>query len=907
MAKIELSPIGNFNNIGLNTINANWEKLGEAVDLLLSRNGQAPNQMEADLDMNHNDVLNAKTIYADHVIVDGSELGVSTWIVGTGIPLPSLGRPGDMYLDASTGNIYGPKDSIWGVPVANIIGPIGPIGPQGPRGTQGIQGPQGIQGVQGIQGPKGDKGDSYSPDAIGPASGRSDFDDEPEGFSYLDIDNGWLYFKRSGTTGDWSAAIEFAQGPQGVQGLQGPQGIQGVQGIQGPEGPEGPSGAGVPVGGLANQVLIKESGVDLATRWSTRSTISLIDLGLVGDGSTPEDVGAFNSAMLSASLEGVQIFDGLGKVYKINGSTSIVIPSGCTLRNAQFDARDANVGLKLFLLQGSRSAPISLTSDAVWGEWAITVMDTSTLSAGDIVFISSQGDWSTTVQNVKRGELVEVQNIVNSTTLTITKPLDDNYLISENAVIRKLNPVKNVTIREIEAVGSGEGGQQYGIDAQYNAGLRIKDVTFDGFDDRGIQILQSYNTRIENPVITRCRRTSLAYSIAIMSGSADTEIIGGRFRDARHGVTFGGSDGVCRDGRVISCVTEGIAGGFDVHPGGAHITFENCTAIGDRRGELTTADQFSLNGYDIWAINCLARHGIRNGFNLSPQVDFPPNGYNTGGLVNCRTEGGEATPFNIENTSVKAPMRGVTVRGCKAVNAKGGQNLLVRGYLGANIGGPIYGTVIDGFVAADSSIRGIRIHSLSGTSPGDDGHVSETLIVNPYIKINPTGVGANFRPLDNVNSHDITIVGGRLECSTGMYAGTNDNKLSFVGVVDWSGSGIATSASEVFVASTIRGRTTVPTLTIDNGAITLPLGVDNIIVDTEGGAASDDLTDINGGYLGRRLTLRSAVSARDVTVKNNSNKIGLGADFVLSHAFDRLTLEHDGTRWVRISSADNGT
>lgn len=663
-----------------------------------------------------------------------------------------------------------------------------------------------------------------------------------------------------------------------------------------------PVSYGIPQSLSTPQYLQAQANIGVA------GPISLMALGAKGDGSDFEDVSTLNAAMLAAASSGVRVFDGQDKTYRINGSTSIIVPSGCVFQGAFFDTRDATAGHKLFSLPGTRDAAIALTADALWGAYELTVASTSGLTAGDVIFIGSTDNWSSTVQTVKRGELVEVHAVVDATTILITKPLDDNYLVAHAAYIRRLaGDYRHVTIREIEAIGMGGGGEQYGIDAQYSVGLRIADVTFDGFDDRGINVLQSYNTRIENPSIKRCRRTSLAYSVAIMSGSADTEITGGRFRDARHGVTFGGSDGVCRDGRVISCVTEGIAGGFDAHPGGAHITFENCTAIGDRRGELTTADQFSLNGYDIWAINCSARHGIRNGFNLSPQVDFPPNGYNTGGLINCRAEGGEATPFNIENTSVKAPMRGVTVRGCKAVNAKGGQNLLVRGFLGANIGGPIYGTVIDGFVAADSSIRGIRIQSLGGTSPGDDGHVSETLIVNPYIKINPTGVAANFRPLDNVNSHDITIVGGRLECSTGMYAGTNDNKLSFVGVVDWSGSGIATTASEVFVASIIRGRTTVPTLTIDNGAITLPLGVDSIIVDTEGGAATDDLTDINGGYIGRRLSLRTAVSARDVVIKNDSAKIGLGADFLLNHAFDRLTLEHDGIRWVRVSSADNGS
>lgn len=267
MAKLTLAPVGNFNTTGLGTMNANWDKIEAAVELLLSRNGTAPNQMEADLDINHNDIINADTIYADHVIVDGSDLGVATWIVGTGIPANTVGHDGDLYLDAVTGNVYGPKNTTWGVPNANIKGPKGDQGPQGQRGIQGIQGTQGIQGIQGIQGPQGDKGDSYSPGAIGPASGRVDYDGEPKGFSYLDIDNGFLYFKRSSTSGDWSAAIEFAQGPQGIQGLQGPPGAQGPQGIQGEQGEAGTDGVGVPAGGTAGQVLSKVDATNYNTEW----------------------------------------------------------------------------------------------------------------------------------------------------------------------------------------------------------------------------------------------------------------------------------------------------------------------------------------------------------------------------------------------------------------------------------------------------------------------------------------------------------------------------------------------------------------------------------------------------------------------------------------------------------------
>ena len=123
--------------------------------------------------------------------------------------------------------------------VKGLTGPQGPTGPAGPAGPQG---------VQGVQGPKGDTGASFSADARDLFANRSLYNLQPKGFSFLAIDTGFLYFKQSNTSGDWSAGKEFgkgetgATGPAGPTGPQGPQGLQGIQGIQGIQGPAGKHG-----------------------------------------------------------------------------------------------------------------------------------------------------------------------------------------------------------------------------------------------------------------------------------------------------------------------------------------------------------------------------------------------------------------------------------------------------------------------------------------------------------------------------------------------------------------------------------------------------------------------------------------------------------------------------------------
>lgn len=92
------------------------------------------------------------------------------------------------------------------------------------------------------------------------------------------------------------------------------------------------------------------------------------------------------------------------------------------------------------------------------------------------------------------------------------------------------------------------------------------------------------------------------------------------------------------------------------------------------------------------------------------------------------------------------------------------------------------------------------------------------------------------------------------------------------------------------------------TLTIAGGAITLPPNENYFAVETEGGAATDDLVTINGGTNGRRLYLRSASSSRDVVVRSTGN-IGVVSDYTMDTNLRTLTLIYDSglNRWQEVS------
>lgn len=113
---------------------------------------------------------------------------------------------------------------------------------RGPQGEIGDTGPKGDPGPQGPDGPKGETGASFTADASDTFANRYLYDFLPKGFSFLAIDEGKLYWKLSGNSGDWSTGFSFGQGPKGDTGPEGPEGPRGIQGLQGVQGPQGEPG-----------------------------------------------------------------------------------------------------------------------------------------------------------------------------------------------------------------------------------------------------------------------------------------------------------------------------------------------------------------------------------------------------------------------------------------------------------------------------------------------------------------------------------------------------------------------------------------------------------------------------------------------------------------------------------------
>lgn len=171
MAKISLNDLANITGqeaSAIAAINANNTIIEAAIENTISRDGTLPNAMNADFDMNGNDILNVG-------LINGIDV---TNLVGE----------------------QGPQ------------GETGPQGPQGDPGPEGPQGPQGETGADGAQGPPGGVSILYS--AVTGSGTSYTLPGTPAGDAYLTVTVGHIVQPKDGSAYTWSGtSLTLANDP----------------------------------------------------------------------------------------------------------------------------------------------------------------------------------------------------------------------------------------------------------------------------------------------------------------------------------------------------------------------------------------------------------------------------------------------------------------------------------------------------------------------------------------------------------------------------------------------------------------------------------------------------------------------------------------------------------------------
>lgn len=218
------------------TINDNFQNVRNQFENTLSRDGSTPNAMEADLDLNSNDILNVNQITANDIILVG----------------------------------YG----------SITAGPTGPTGPSGPQGPIGATGPTGSIGPTGATGPTGagftwggawvtstayvvgnavsNGGSSWTCILNHTSSAITEPGVGANQATYWNTVAQKGATGATGPTGNTGATGPIgATGPTGLTGATGPVGATGPIGATGATGPSGPTPG---LGGTDTQVQFNDTG-----------------------------------------------------------------------------------------------------------------------------------------------------------------------------------------------------------------------------------------------------------------------------------------------------------------------------------------------------------------------------------------------------------------------------------------------------------------------------------------------------------------------------------------------------------------------------------------------------------------------------------------------------------------------
>lgn len=124
-----------------------------------------------------------------------------------------------------------------------------------------------------------------------------------------------------------------------------------------------------------------------------------------------------------------------------------------------------------------------------------------------------------------------------------------------------------------------------------------------------------------------------------------------------------------------------------------------------------------------------------------------------------------------------------------------------------------------------------------------------------------------------------------------------------------TGSGLAVTNNANFLSCLVKDNAGVAPLSLDHtissGAFSIGLSSVSVVMNTEGGAATDDLdtlTPTTNLPIGHIVILRDNSSSNDVTVKHNTGNIILvgGVDFAMLTSAYKIALMWSGTKWQEL-------
>lgn len=556
---------------------------------------------------------------------------------------------------------------------------------------------------------------------------------------------------------------------------------------------------------------------------------------------------------------------------------------------------------------------------------AFTVADPSVLTEGDIIAITSTGEYWNGIEGVggynssNKAELNYVAFIFDDA-ITPAIALKDSYLAETyTTYVRKVKMISDITIKGLRAIGAGGGALH---DATNPTGVRAIDFDF-----------------VNRATIIDCffenfPRFAALSNIGIDHSMVNSHIIGRKLDDSSN----------YNPTHISQWFTGWVVGGI------LGVSVTSCTARFCRR--LVDPDASQLHVFDddiLQQIPCrdISIIGGKSYSCITGPAGHKYQGLNVVGheIIMCGTaiqhRGKDLTVTNVDATCEVGLVVGVG-----NIDAATYTELPSSGFIRMNncnfecSDTGIHAVVAwDEFKLSDSKFTAPLVCDLNGKSyPNWRVRNTEFTCTNPA---NPI-IRDNYLPkttIGNWNFKESVFQGGTYAFdilgSSGGVSGDliwENNKFLDISLraIRFGSTGVPLWGDRIIVKNNVSditisglsngfganvleiGNDWVPltkTLTIVAGVVTLPDGIPSncpvhFVLDTGGGAA--DLNTITGGNREQFITFSSADGGDDVTVKNGVDNIICGADFVLTVPTDAIILMRIANDdWIAISKQDN--
>lgn len=648
-------------------------------------------------------------------------------------------------------------------------------------------------------------------------------------------------------------------------------------------------------------------------------------LGLVGDGVFD------NSARLQAGIE--YVADRGGGVIKLDvGSYRIdsiqtllrdgvhiegFAPDLTILDFSQRTSAYANQGSLLLSGDGGLSNIVSVTGDVLAGAVSIPVDDISGFAPGDrVVLRSTEVLWS----EATIGEILTVQ-WADSGYVYLKVPVTYDYDTGSGTVeLCKLTThsgsIKNLTVKgrgpnpasypsptytgtPSEAVPSVNRGD-LGLEVRYGEGYLVENVKFIGTEYRCVTFAMSVDSTVRGSrlIFDEINQQS-QYGVSTFGANLNVTVEGNFFYNGRHHVTtLTTSDLTNPQNRGlpvgILIANNQHTGSWlypiDTHRGGSGVVVANNKIKSQNGGINCRTPNSKIIGNDIElpipntsipGISGAHQIAVYYGMKNVSVIGNTGRGGSSGIMVFTPTTRGENIAI-VGNNISETENQPIYIRDVDGFS------------ISANVIGPARGavsgighiTVIDcksgvvgnNSIAIENAIAkaGVRV---TATNPGD---ATEIIVAtNTIRKLGGAGAATGIL-FDNNVTYSTIGVNSTFSCDTPENLGTGTTNV------------------------TVNGSRYGGLKTIASGAISVSPSLSVVLVYTEGGASTDDLTDITDGADGQVLTLRGNDNSHVVTCKDGASNLRLAGDFVLSNSSSTITLICLANVWYEVARSMNG-